>query len=176
MISRILVPVDGSEHARKAATFAADLAVKYGAEVVLHHVLLRHQMTDELRRAAEVEHLPAEGGAPPGTAVPPVPEARFPADIEWRAKGDAPNDVLYAVADHVLDQARHAARDHGVKTVRSSIGDGDPADSIVETATEVGADLIVMGTRGLGALREMLAGSVSHNVTHRAPCTVISVR
>lgn len=176
MFSRILVPVDGSDHARKAVAMAADLAQKYGAELVLFHVLLRHQLTDELRHAAEVEQLPAEGGRDTGHVVPGVPEGRFPADIEWREKGDAPRDVLDAVARYVLDRAAHIARDHGAGDVRSMVADGDPADAILDAADEVGADVIVMGSRGLGALREVFGGSVSHKVGHRATCTVVSVR
>lgn len=176
MFSRILVPVDGSDHARKAVAVAADLAQKYGAELVLFHVLLRHQLTDELRHAAEVEHLPAEGGRDTGHVVPGVPEGRFPADIEWREKGDAPREVLDAVARHVLDRAGHIAGEHGAAGVRSMIADGDPADAILDAADDVKADLIVMGSRGLGTLREVFGGSVSHKVGHRADCTVMSVR
>lgn len=176
MFSRIVVPVDGSDHARKAVAVAADLAQKYGAELVLFHVLLRHQMTEELRHAAAVEHLPAEGGAAAGQGVPGVPEGRFPADIEWREKGDAPRELLDAVARYVLDGARHMARDHGAGAVRTMVADGDPADAILETIGETGADLVVLGSRGLGPVRELFAGSVSHKVAQRAPCTVIAVR
>jgi nucleotide-binding universal stress UspA family protein len=176
MFSRILVPVDGSDHARKAVALAADLAQRYGAELVLFHVLLRHQLTDGLRRAAEVEELPAEGGRPTADAVPKVPEGRFPADIEWREKGDAPRAVLDAVARFVLDQARSVARDHGIAEARAVIADADPADAILGAVDDEGADLVVMGSRGLGPVRELLTGSVSQKVGQRAPCTVVSVR
>ena len=44
MIKKILVPVDGSAHSIKAAELASDLAAKYGAEILLLHVLLRGHM------------------------------------------------------------------------------------------------------------------------------------
>jgi nucleotide-binding universal stress UspA family protein len=49
MIEKILVPTDGSEHARKAVEFACDLAVKYGATVYILHVIpaLRGRMYDQ---------------------------------------------------------------------------------------------------------------------------------
>jgi nucleotide-binding universal stress UspA family protein len=55
-------------------------------------------------------------------------------------------------------------------------GHGDPAEVIVDAAKEVGADLIVIGTRGLGAAERVLLGSVSTKVLHDAPCDVLVVR
>lgn len=53
---------------------------------------------------------------------------------------------------------------------------GDPADAIVEVAKEHGADLIVVGSRGLGFLERLLGQSVSESVAHQAPCDVLIVR
>jgi nucleotide-binding universal stress UspA family protein len=47
---------------------------------------------------------------------------------------------------------------------------------IVALAEELGADLIVMGSRGLGALRRALMGSVSDSVVRHAHCPVLVVR
>ena len=57
MINKVLIATDGSEHAAKAVAFGADIASKYGAEVLLVHVLLRGELTENLRHMAEVEHL-----------------------------------------------------------------------------------------------------------------------
>jgi nucleotide-binding universal stress UspA family protein len=54
--------------------------------------------------------------------------------------------------------------------------DEDPANKIIEIAKLENADFIVMGHRGLGALRELLAGSVSTKVGHLAATTVVSVK
>lgn len=61
-------------------------------------------------------------------------------------------------------------------THRAVEGHGDPADVIVEEAKESGADLIVVGTRGHGAVASTLVGSVSTKVLHHAPCDVLVVR
>lgn len=53
---------------------------------------------------------------------------------------------------------------------------GDPGDVLVEHAGEVGADLIVVGTRDHGPVGRALLGSVSTAVVHRAPCDVLVVR
>jgi nucleotide-binding universal stress UspA family protein len=55
-------------------------------------------------------------------------------------------------------------------------GHGSPADVIVDEAEDNGADLIVVGTRGLHAGRRLLLGSVSTKVVHHAPCDVLVVR
>ena len=53
---------------------------------------------------------------------------------------------------------------------------GRPADEIIRYAEESGADLLVMGSRGLGALREFALGSVSHKVLTHAKCPVLVVK
>lgn len=53
---------------------------------------------------------------------------------------------------------------------------GDPATKIIEQAESDGADLIVIGTRGLIAAKRWLLGSVSTQVTHHAPCDVLVVK
>jgi nucleotide-binding universal stress UspA family protein len=47
---------------------------------------------------------------------------------------------------------------------------------IVELAEELGADIIVVGSRGLGGFRRVLIGSVSDSVVRHAPCPVLIVR
>jgi len=52
---------------------------------------------------------------------------------------------------------------------------GSPAEVIVSMAEEQKADLIVMGTRGLGPIKERLLGSVSHRILTLAPCATLIV-
>jgi nucleotide-binding universal stress UspA family protein len=55
-------------------------------------------------------------------------------------------------------------------------GVGSPAEVIVQEAEGSGADLIVVGTRGLHATKRLFIGSVSTYVVHHAPCDVLVVR
>ncbi|AOY84069.1 universal stress protein [Moorena producens JHB] len=52
----------------------------------------------------------------------------------------------------------------------------DPSLGICDLAQKWGADLIVLGRRGLGGLKEMVLGSVSNYVVHHAPCSVLVVQ
>jgi nucleotide-binding universal stress UspA family protein len=58
--------------------------------------------------------------------------------------------------------------------VRGDVG-ARPAHEVVEAAREVDADLIVVGSRGLGAITGLLLGSVAHRLLHIAPCPVLVV-
>jgi nucleotide-binding universal stress UspA family protein len=52
---------------------------------------------------------------------------------------------------------------------------GDPAHTIADTARELGADAIVVGTRGHSTIAGLLVGSVTHRLLHVAPCPVLAV-
>lgn len=60
--------------------------------------------------------------------------------------------------------------------ITGEVLEGSPRQVIVERAEEWGADLIVMGSRGLGAWSRLLLGSVSNAVVHHAKCSVEIVR
>ena len=53
------------------------------------------------------------------------------------------------------------------------VDEGDPADVLVRLAEECGADLLVIGNRGM---QRRVLGSVPNTVTHKAPCTVMVVK
>jgi nucleotide-binding universal stress UspA family protein len=53
---------------------------------------------------------------------------------------------------------------------------GTPESRIVETAEQIGADLIVLGSHGYNRWERLLLGSVSSSVVHHAPCSVMVVR
>lgn len=61
-------------------------------------------------------------------------------------------------------------------TVNTIDLDGYPADCLVEHAATVDADLLVVGSRGRGALASLFLGSTSHRVVNHAPCDVLVVR
>jgi nucleotide-binding universal stress UspA family protein len=72
--------------------------------------------------------------------------------------------------DATLEDA--GAADSGIK-VTPILREGQPADVICLEAKN--ADLVVVGSRGLGGFRGLLIGSVSQQVVHHAPCPVVVV-
>lgn len=62
------------------------------------------------------------------------------------------------------------------QNVKTVLKRGDPAQVIIEIAQAEKCDLVVMGSRGRGALKELLLGSVSRKVTNNAGCPVLITR
>lgn len=81
----------------------------------------------------------------------------------------------HALIDQILQSASERAMAAGVQDVQPISHYGDPAATIIGTAKHEGADLIVMGRRGVGALSELLVGSVSRTVVNKAYCPVTVV-
>ncbi len=148
MVNTILVPLDGSEHAFKALDFASDLADKYGAGLLLLHVVAKREIPEGLRRFAEVEHI------------------------------EGPPDWVYdeVVAKNILLEGKQRAAEKGVKSIQTTVRDGDPAKRIAEVARSKGVDFVVMGTRGLSDIQGLFIGSVAHKVNHLVDCTVVTVK
>jgi nucleotide-binding universal stress UspA family protein len=88
--------------------------------------------------------------------------------------GHVPYEVT-AADQGVLEEAVAAARREGVAAVSTFLR-GDPVTRIVEYADLLGADLIVVGSRGHGAVASALLGSVSRGVLARAQRPVLVVR
>ena len=74
-----------------------------------------------------------------------------------------------------LEEAASLANAHGM-IARTELLRGNAADEIVAYADDIDADLIVMGSRGHGAIANALLGSVSHGVLHEARKPVLIVR
>src|SRR6187551_3351051 len=102
------------------------------------------------------------------SAYEPVPKARLreearqtPADLQWMVN---PREEV----DQTLTEA-------GVE-VEIFAREGDPADAILDVAEERGADLIIVGNKGMTGARRFLLGSVPNKVSHHAPCSVLIIR
>jgi len=71
---------------------------------------------------------------------------------------------------------RAAAQVEGDSQIETVARHGDPAEVLADVAEEEGARLIVVGDRGLTGVKRFLLGSVSHKLSHHAPCSVLIVR
>jgi nucleotide-binding universal stress UspA family protein len=77
--------------------------------------------------------------------------------------------------DAALAEAAQEVEQAGV-TVRTFARQGEPADAILDVAEEEGADLIVVGNKGMTGAKRFLLGSVPNKVSHHAPCSVLIIR
>src|SRR5688572_22007254 len=143
---KILLPVDGSTY--------SDMAVE--------EVAKQSWLASEIRviSAAEIPIMP---GMEPWASSRDYSET-----VERSAK-----EAARMVVQRALDQLRAVG---DTLPISSDVIPGAPAQVIVEEAERWGADLIVMGSRGLGAWGRLLLGSVSDSVVHHAKCSVEIVR
>jgi len=127
----------------------ADLVVEWAIHLAEEHdsqVLLLHAY-----------HLPVEFQQLEG--------AYLPADFWDSVKQEAERSLAgYA--------ERFRAKDVAVEEI---VREGYPANVIQEEAHQQGADMIVMGSRGLSALKHMLLGSIAERVVQKAHCPVLTV-
>ncbi len=150
MINKILVPIDGSEHSDRALNCALDLAEKYSAEI-------------KLLSAAQ-----------PVVAIGPMFLTRpmlSPASTAIYVK------EIEAAHEKMLAEAFKKAKETKSNiNISKQLVNGRPADKIVEIANKGKIDLIVMGNRGTGGIKEFFLGSVSDRVADEARCPVLLVR
>ncbi len=81
------------------------------------------------------------------------------------------DDELRAAADEVLDQQLAKVGGAGEVSVTRTVRSGGAASVLCEAAK--GAELLVVGARGLGGFRGLLLGSVTHQVVAHSPCPVV---
>jgi nucleotide-binding universal stress UspA family protein len=110
-------------------------------------------------------------------AEPPVlatsgMESGFTGGVATSDEIDAAWDAVTTEANAALDRTA-AVLDRPVQT---RVVRGAPGPALCDLARELGADAIVVGSRGLGAIRRALLGSVSTYVVNNAPCAVMVVR
>jgi nucleotide-binding universal stress UspA family protein len=95
-------------------------------------------------------------------------------------KQQVPEDMSWMVnqredVDATLRDAAEQIQEAGVE-VETYARQGDPADAILDVAEEKGADLIVVGNKGMSGAKRFLLGSVPNKVSHHAPCSVMIIR
>jgi nucleotide-binding universal stress UspA family protein len=147
MIKKILIAVDGSKHSLSSVEYGAEIAKGLDAQVLLYHVVKPYSLPESLRQFAKAEHMQTF-------------------DPELLRKG----------AQYLLAGALDAARKAGLKNVEIETDEGPIARSIVDRAKSFKADLIVIGSRGMGDVEGMLRGGVSHRVETMAKCPVLVVK
>lgn len=140
-IKKIMVPLDGSPESAKAFTFGLDLAGKYGADLVLAHVVDMNEKMTALDQVTMSGYVPSE-----------IMEDGYRLLSRFARK--VPPDIRLDTVVHI----------------------GAPPQTLLSMAEDTKADLIVIGSRGLGAVRSIVMGSVSQYILHHARAMVTIVK
>ena len=159
MSKMILLPIDGSEPSLRAVSFAAELAVALQASILLLHVLdrlpARRQLKDYLTVLEE----------DPATNEAEIESVRNALSKSGEDQGKK-----------ILADAEQLLRKMGVKDVSTVIHDGEATTVLLHLAETGEYDMIIMGRRGLGHLKGLFMGSLSHKISNLADCPVITVK
>jgi nucleotide-binding universal stress UspA family protein len=143
-LQRVVVGLDGSEHSRHALSFTTSLPLEADTELLLVGV-------------AEKTHLPRSA---PSLVADQL--RAFAAEVDEEEK---------TRKHQILVDAEKAINRKGRVQLRSVVG--NPPDEIVAAAKTTGAQLVVLGSRGIGRLQRLVLGSVSESVLLQSECTVM---
>ena len=137
MVSKILVPTDGSETAQKAALYSVGLAKQLNASLLILSVINHRSLVAQVVSAADA----------PMHVIEPV------------------DDFLRDAARAYASEIEKLCNESGVQS-ETVIRTGHPVEKIVEEARKSKVDLIVIGSHGRSALAASILGSVAYGVIH----------
>lgn len=151
MISKILVPTDGSKAAQKAAKYAIDLAKQLKASVIVLGVIDKHSLTTMLQT------MPASGTV--RHVMEPV------------------EDYLREAAEIHAAEIKKLCEKNRIHS-KIVIATGHPVEEIIKVAAKVKVGFIVMGSHGVATLGNTILGSTTYGVLHnresKVPVMVVS--
>ena len=140
MISKILVPTDGSETANKSVNYAAGLAKQLGAKITLLSVI-------DINVGAFMAQTVSAVNSPTHLIEPM-------------------EDYLKQTAEAYIKEGERICTKNGIQS-KKVIRSGHPVEEIVNEAVKSKVDLIVMGSQGRSALKAAFLGSVTFGVIHK---------
>jgi nucleotide-binding universal stress UspA family protein len=146
-VMKVLLPIDGSAFSEAAIEEVANRPWPQGSEV----------------RIVTAAEIPVMIGLEPWAAAP----------IYFEQLEGAVRDSSTALVENAITKLK--SRGTPLR-ISCAVLEGSPREMIVEEADRWGADLIVMGSRGLGTWSRLVLGSVSNAVVHHARCSVEIVR
>jgi nucleotide-binding universal stress UspA family protein len=156
--TKILLATDGSSEAELAARTAVDLAQMSDSELHVVYVADEPPIVLPYLEANELG----------GVGMPdPILEEDLEEDLGRRSEQRG---------RELLDAEVERVRSAGGTVAQAHLMMGEAAREIVRLAEELGAGMIVMGSRGRGGLRRALIGSVSDSVVRHAHCPVVVMR
>ena len=167
MYSRILVPIDGSEHAHEGLRIACLLGEQTGAHIILLCVSEGHLSEQAVEAAIN------EGIVRPSTYQDFVKTLDYPSIASTQA--DLNREAILsraacAIAEKIVQREARFAEVKHVPEVLTLLRSGKPDACIIEAAKSFKADLIVMGTHGRTGIESLFHPSVAEAVHKHAAC------
>lgn len=153
-MKKILVAVDGSQSAQKAARKAAEIAESLKAEVTLIHVY---------------------------TETAQIPVNQFNEVASYLSAETLENvmqqqeDTIKEKRQRILDQDAEFFEEKGINPEKILVH-GDPADEVCDYAEENDFDLIIVADKGHGKVERFLLGSISDKIVRHSKKTVMVVK
>ncbi|MGH9136697.1 MAG: universal stress protein [Acidimicrobiales bacterium] len=103
-----------------------------------------------------------------------------PAGDELAKDDQVSDDIRWMLTDQAQAEerarrGRDIAKEQGAGQIVVQAVAGSPADVILESAADFGADCIIVGSKGLTGAARFVLGSVASSVSHHAPCDVLIV-
>jgi nucleotide-binding universal stress UspA family protein len=146
-IKQVVTPIDFSDNSRLIANSSVFMAGKYGAAIDLIFVVQNFEDYSGFF----------------------VPQMHVPNLEEELMTGAEERMTTF------IDELKADCSEFGVKEIRNKVLIGDVAEQIVEYATGIEADLIIMGTHGYKGLEKIMFGSVADKVVRSALCPVTTI-
>jgi len=146
-ISKVVTPVDFSDNSKIIAESSAYMAGKFGASMYLVFVV---QNFDDYS----------------GFFVPQMSMPTLEGELVESAE-----TKMASFCEEMVEYCKSA----GVKELSYKVFMGDVGEQIVDYASKLEADLIVMGTHGYKGLEKIMFGSVADKVVRSAPCPVMTI-
>eukprot|EP00741_Cyanophora_paradoxa_P003324 tig00000692_g3230.t1 len=150
MPRRVIVTLDGSAPAKYALQLYAERLRKEDDELVLLAI-----------------------AEPPTTGIS---DTAFPILLPDKSMRQRMLNWEAARAEHLLETSANDLKVRGITNVQMVVRSGSPREEIVKLAEDWSADLVIVGSRGLGAIKRLVLGSVSDYVVRNCSRPVLVVR
>jgi nucleotide-binding universal stress UspA family protein len=151
IMKKVLIALDYNPTAQKVAELGFAMAKAMNAEIVLLHVI-----SDPVYYSS-ANYSPVMG---------------FTGFMDMDPQQLNITEELKKASQHFLEKSKHHLGD---KTIQTLVKEGDCADSIIKTAEELHADIIVMGSHSQKWLENIIMGSVTEKVLHHTSIPIFII-
>ncbi|WP_241680272.1 universal stress protein [Metabacillus mangrovi] len=171
MIRHLLVAFNGTDDSREALSAGISLSKQLNAHLSVLHVYENENEGGQALTASSAQPFFANRLSGDGLTNYPMPPVSDPRN-ETRIDEAAGEQYADRETNHAAAEAESILRDNKIHGEVKVMG-GNPSDSILSYAEEVGADMIIVGHRGVSGFKKLVSSSVSDKVTKESVIPVL---